>query len=87
MCKVREPTYPLFSNAGLLDFWGGIQNGFWAFIHNPTEYAKKVRCPVLLLYGEKDNRVSSGEIDEIFLNLKGKKEQRLIHGPATRIIS
>lgn len=65
------PTFPM---AGLLVFWGGMQNGFWAFNHNPEEYAKAVTCPVLLMYGEKDNRVSREETDSIFNNLNGKKQ-------------
>lgn len=65
------PTFPM---AGLLVFWGGVQNGFWAFGHNPSEYAKNIHCPTLLLYGEKDPKVSRSEIDEIFLNLKGEKQ-------------
>jgi len=65
------PTVPM---AGLLVFWGGVENGFWAFSHNPEEYAKAVTCPVLLMYGEKDNRVSPEEIEIIFSNLKGKKQ-------------
>jgi alpha-beta hydrolase superfamily lysophospholipase len=64
---------PRFPMAGLLVFWGGIQNGFWAFGHRPTEYAKKVRCPTLLLYGEQDTRVSKQEIDQIYSNLTCKK--------------
>ena len=43
----------------------------------PTEYAKNVRCPTLLLYGEKDDRVSIQEIDEIYKNLKNKKYLRI----------
>jgi alpha-beta hydrolase superfamily lysophospholipase len=65
------PTIPM---AGMLVFWGGMQNGFWAFNNNPEEYAKNVTCPVLLMYGEKDNRVSREEIDTIYSNLKGKKQ-------------
>ena len=65
---------PAFPMAGMLVFWGGIENGFWAFGHNPTEYAKAVTCPTLLLYGEQDNRVSRQEIDEIYNNLNGEKE-------------
>ena len=67
---VKVPTFPM---AGLLVFWGGIQNGFWGFGHNPTEYAKVIKCPTLLLYGELDPKVSKSEIDEIYSNLKGKK--------------
>ena len=68
------PTFPM---AGLLLFWGGLQNGFCAFRHNPTEYAKKIKCPTLLLYGEQDKNVSRQEIDEIYTNLKGKKTLKL----------
>ncbi len=68
--NMNVPTFPM---AGLLVFWGGVQNNFWAFGHNPTEYAKKIKCPTLLLYGEEDKNVSRQEIDEIYTNLKGKK--------------
>ena len=64
---------PSFPMAGLLMFWGGVENGFRAFNHNPEEYAKSVTCPTLLLWGEKDNRVSRGEIDAIYANLAGPK--------------
>lgn len=65
------PTFPM---ASLLVFWGGVQNGFWAFSHKPVNYAKKVTCPTLLLYGEKDDRVSRREIDDIYENLGSKKQ-------------
>jgi len=67
MCVPRWPM------AELLVFWGGVQNGFWAFGHNPAEYAKKMTCPTLLLYGEQDKNVSRQEINEIYLNLQGPK--------------
>jgi uncharacterized protein len=65
---------PVFPMAGLLVFWGGVQNGFWAFGHRPIDYAKEISCPVLLLYGEKDKNVSRAETDAIFVNLRGKKQ-------------
>ncbi|RZJ48058.1 MAG: alpha/beta hydrolase, partial [Flavobacterium sp.] len=68
--KMNAPTFPM---AGILLFWGGLQNGFWGFGHNPSEYAKNIKCPVLLLYGEKDKSVSRREINEIYTNLKGSK--------------
>ena len=67
---MRVPAFPM---AGLLVFWGGIQNGYWGFSHNPAEYAKSVTGPALILYGEKDEKVSRGEINEIFTNLPGPK--------------
>ncbi|MDW8851986.1 alpha/beta hydrolase [Flavobacterium sp. MMLR14_040] len=68
--KMNAPTFPM---AGILLFWGGIQNGFWGFSHNPKEYAKTISCPTLLFYGEKDKSVSRKEIDEIYTNLRGPK--------------
>lgn len=71
---MNAPTFPM---AGLLVFWGGLQNGFWAFGHNPTEYAKKINCPTLLLYGAKDEKVSREEIDLIFNNLGGHRTLKI----------
>lgn len=65
---------PKFPMAGLLTFWGGIENGFWAFSHNPEEYAKNITSPALLLWGEQDNRVGYEETQAIYNNLAGKKE-------------
>ena len=58
----------------LLVFWGGVENGFWAFSHNPVRYAEDINCPTLLMYGARDERVSRAEIDEIFANVDGPKE-------------
>lgn len=72
--RFKEMGAPTFPAAGLLLFWGGVQTGFWPFSHNPTEYAKSIKCPTLLLYGEEDSKVSQGEIDEIYQNLQGEKD-------------
>jgi uncharacterized protein len=64
------PSVPM---AGILTFWGGFQQGYWAFAHNPYSYAESVSCPALLLYGEKDDRVTMEETQLIFKNLQGKK--------------
>jgi pimeloyl-ACP methyl ester carboxylesterase len=65
---------PGFPMSGLLMFWGGAQQGYWAFSHNPVEYASSITCPALLLYGEQDDKVSREEIDDIYTNLKGVKQ-------------
>jgi alpha-beta hydrolase superfamily lysophospholipase len=71
--RFRSMAVPKFPMAGLLVFWGGIQNGFWAFSYKPDEYAKKVNCPALLFYGEKDEKVSRSETDKIYSNITGRK--------------
>lgn len=72
--RLNAPTFPM---AETLLFWGGVQNGFWGFDHNPTEYAKNIDCPTLLLYGENDKSVSRKEIDAIFKNITGKKTLKI----------
>lgn len=64
--NMHVPSFPM---AGLLVFWGGFQNGFNAFSHNPVEYSRNIHIPTLLLYGEKDRNVSREETDRIFANL------------------
>ena len=65
---------PSFPFAQLLVFWGGVQQGMNGFAHNPVNYAASVHCPVLLLHGEQDPRVSVPQIRSIYENLAGNKE-------------
>lgn len=60
--------------ANLLTFWGGIEQGFWAFSFKPQEYAKKVKCPTLLQWGTNDRRVSEEETTAIFQHLSSSKK-------------
>ncbi len=75
--RFNNMHFPTFPMAGLLVFWGGIQNGFWAFGHKPTIYAKRITCPTLLMYGQQDEKVSKKEIDEIYANLNCIKKLAL----------
>lgn len=68
--NIGIPSFPM---ANLLVFWGGLQNNFNAFKHNPVDYAKNIYCPTLLLYGQMDTKVSKSEISMIYQNLKGPK--------------
>jgi pimeloyl-ACP methyl ester carboxylesterase len=68
---------PAFPSARLLIFWGGIQLGFDGFSHNPVDYARSVHCPVLLMYGENDPRVTPEQAEAIYANLAGEKRIQL----------
>lgn len=68
---------PAFPAAELLVFWGGVQQGFNGFEHNPVEYARSVKCPVLMMHGERDSRVTAEQARSIFDNLDGLKRFRL----------
>jgi alpha-beta hydrolase superfamily lysophospholipase len=72
--RFRSMGAPTFPMAGLLVLWGGVQNGFPAFSHNPIDYSKKVTCPTLLLYGARDEKVSKEEIYDIYANLNTYKK-------------
>lgn len=65
--------FPSFPSAQLLVFWGGLQNGFWAFDNNTIGDAKHISMPVLLHYGGQDKHATPGENKQIFDNLKGHK--------------
>ena len=60
--------------ASLLTFWGGAINGFWAFDMTPRDFVKKIKCPVLLQWGKKDQGVTEKEINEIFKNITSTKK-------------
>lgn len=67
---MNVPSFPL---AGILGFWGSVENGYWAFSHNPEDYARKVTMPALLMWGEKDDRVSRAEVEAVYRSLAGPK--------------
>ncbi len=71
---------PSFPGARLLVFWGGLQHGFNGFAHNPVEYARRVTCPALLLHGTHDARVSCGQLESIYQNLRGEKQLHFFEG-------
>lgn len=66
---------PAFPSAELMVFWGSVQHGFNGFAHNPADDAASVQCPTLLMYGERDPRVTAEQSMSIFnhLNPEGGK--------------
>lgn len=64
---------PAFPAAHLLVFWGGVQQGFDGFRHDPAEYAARVAVPTLLLHGGRDDRVTTAEARTVFDRLRGRK--------------
>lgn len=70
--RFRIMGLPEFPMADLLTFWGGAINGFNAFAYEPVEYARAVRCPVLLMVGAKDPKVSVAETMSIADNMPGR---------------
>ena len=75
--RFRMLGVPPFPFAALLTFWGGVQHGYWAFGHNPADYAERVTIPTLLLYGPQDQRVSLAETKQVYQALAGPKQLEL----------
>lgn len=67
--RVVRLGLPRFPFAEGVAFWAGVQQGFNPFTHNPAEYARSVRCPVLLLQGERDETVGLRYVREVSRSL------------------
>lgn len=72
--RIRMMHLPAEPLATLITFWGGVEHGFWAFNMKPSEFAKKISCPVLMQWGANDPRVSRAEIDNIYANISTAKK-------------
>jgi uncharacterized protein len=72
--KIRMAKLPGEPIGGLLTFWGGVINGFWAFDMKPKEFIKKIKCPVLLQWGRNDKSVTEAEINELYKNISSSKK-------------
>jgi pimeloyl-ACP methyl ester carboxylesterase len=71
---------PPFMLARLICFWGGVRQGYWAFDHNPSDYATRITCPVLHLHGENDPRVTLAQARDLFRGFAGPKQLVLFSG-------
>lgn len=80
--RVRQTGLPSEPFAALLTFWGGVEQGFWAFNHNPSDYAKKITCPTLVQHAAHDARVRYSETQEIYRNLKSSDKRLVIYETA-----
>ena len=72
--RIRMMHLPPQPLSTLLTFWGGTIRGFWAYNLKPTEYAKDIKCPVLLQWGLHDPRVTEAETNELYSNIATQKK-------------
>jgi len=71
---------PSFPSAELLLFWGSVRAGIDGFEHEPTTYAAGVRCPTLVLHGDRDARVTVTEVQEVVAALPEPRSLVLLEG-------
>lgn len=56
--NMKIPSSPI---AEMLMFWASIERGVYVFDYQPATYAKNIKAPVLLEWGQKDVRVLETE--------------------------
>jgi alpha-beta hydrolase superfamily lysophospholipase len=77
--RLRLMKLPEQPFATLLTFWGGAEQGFWAFGLKPSEYAHAVKVPVLLQWGKNDSRVNESETNEIYSNIPSADKRLVVY--------
>ena len=73
--RFRQMGLPPFPLARALVFWGGFQQGFDAFEHDPQDYVAGIDCPTLCLFGALDRDVTLADADA-FLARAGSNVRR-----------
>jgi alpha-beta hydrolase superfamily lysophospholipase len=83
---VGVPKFPL---ARLMVFWGGVQQGYWGFAHNPRDYARAVKCPTLMIRAGRDPFVRKSEAESVFNAMCGPKQlvvfDKAMHEPCVGV--
>jgi alpha-beta hydrolase superfamily lysophospholipase len=77
--RARVLGFPSQPFAFLVTLWIGIQNGYNGFGLRTYEYAKKIDCPVLLQWGDKDIYVTEKEINQVYQNLKSPNKKLIVY--------
>ncbi len=83
--RARVLGFPSQPFGSLVSFWVGVQNGYNGFDFKTYKYAKKVSCPILLEWGNKDGYVTEEEINKVYTALPANQKtlavyQNLNHG-------
>jgi alpha-beta hydrolase superfamily lysophospholipase len=73
--RARILGFPSEPFALLTTFWLGIEKGYNGFQIDISSYAKKVNCPVLMEWGEKDRYVTRSETENVFNNIASKNKK------------
>ncbi|HOW97382.1 MAG TPA: alpha/beta fold hydrolase [Kiritimatiellia bacterium] len=71
--RFKAMGWPAFPAAESLVLWGGVQCGFNGFRLNPADYARSVKIPTLVLYGDRDLRLTLKQARRVFDRLAGPR--------------
>jgi uncharacterized protein len=78
--RFRAMSLPSFPSSQLMVFWGGFQQGYNGFKFNPADYMREVHCPVLLLHGERDPRVTLPQMNRLAQNMNASGRYKVFAG-------
>ena len=78
--RIRNHGAPAFPMTELLLFWGGLQNRFNAFQHKPSDYARNVHVPTLLMHGDRDRTISVEESKAVLKGLGSNGVLQILKG-------
>lgn len=80
--RLRIMGVPAEPFSSLLTFWGGAEQGFWAFSMEPETFARKINCPLLVQWGAKDARVTRKEVESIYRNAASIAKELVVYPDA-----
>lgn len=80
--RLRIMGVPAEPFSSLLTFWGGAEQGFWAFSMEPETFAKKIKSPLLIQWGAKDARVTRKEVESIYRNAASTEKTLVVYPDA-----
>lgn len=70
--RVKMMGLPAEPFASVLNFWGSVQLGFSTGELCTADYVSRIKCPILLQWGDADDRVSLQEMQSIQARAAGK---------------
>jgi len=80
--RARVLGFPAEPFGTLVTMWIGMERGYNGFRHDIGSYAKKVTCPVMVEWGEKDKYVSRDEVDRVYANLASPHKKMVTYPEA-----
>jgi alpha-beta hydrolase superfamily lysophospholipase len=80
--RARILGFPRQPFAFLTTFWIGMERGFNGYRHSTVRFAKKIKCPVLLQWGNQDILVLENETRAIYEAIPGSNKKLVIYNGA-----
>lgn len=80
--RARVLGFPSEPFGTLVTMWIGLERGYNGFHHDIASYAKKVSCPVMVEWGEKDRYVTRDEVEHVYASLASRNKKMVTYPDA-----